>query len=551
MALLGLITDEGIAKAIEAENNSGFRVFPQSFGVSEIAGDFNTLRNVGDTNPEWFTGPISAVQQIDENTLQFICNIPANATTEPKFTNEIYLYGKSGIDQLGPNYLIAIAQPTSELTYDPDGELRLRLQIKIANMDISRLFQFFYTQATEVNDHNLDPNAHPALKTAMAKAGIHTHIGDRKFVGQTFDGFPNIGGTLNSKSIAYFDTLNDRYEAAVADGSARQYAIGIYLSDTNSIVSEGIVDWPHQLLPYRQLYLSDSTGGQITLAQTSVKVGFALPNNKIFIRIATETSDGQPSLAQDPDGDIEINMRPSLIRELTLVDDNSVKWDITVSDDGVVSTASESTREPDPLFKILRLDESYAQVKINTDGKLVVYSPPIDTNLITDNTYYLMSPVLIAWKFTVDMSNNVVMTAFNNSFFLSSGEYDVFVVRQSEMSRALVYRSTYDKLDLPVEPDLISTLTPGMYLREYDGGRPVNAWWDGYAWRTVGAGAPVGSVDYSILPVAKYQDIRGPGWVQYVNGLDVTGTHLNTIAGITTLPSLGSVSGLTTYIRIN
>lgn len=551
MALLGLITDEGISKAIEAQNNTGFRVFPQSFGVSETAGAFNVSRDASTTNPEWYIGPISAVQQIDANTLQFICNIPANVATEPKYTNEIYLYGKSGVNQDGANFLIAIAQPTSELTYDPDGELRLRLQIKISNLDISTLFQFYYTQATEVSDHNLDPNAHPSLQTALAKAGIYNQLMNRKFVGQTFDSFPIIGGTLNSKAIAYFDVVNNRYEAAVADGSERQYAVGMYIGDTDTIISEGIVDWNHQLLPYRQLYLSATTGGQITVAESPIKIGFALPNNKIFIRIATTTSEGTQTLSQTPDGDVEINMKPALIRELTLVDANDVKWDVTVSDTGIITTTSESTRDPDPMFKVLRLDESYSQVKINTDGKLVVYTPPIDPDLIADNTYYLMSPALIAWKFTVDMTNHVVMTAFDNSFFLSSGEYDLFVVRQSEISKALVYQSTYSNLELPVEPELISTLTPGTYVREFEGAKQVPCWFDGSIWKTTGVGEPVGSIDHSILTEAQYQAIRGEGWIQHVNGLDISGSHLATVKGISTLPAIGAISGVTTFIRIN
>jgi hypothetical protein len=551
MALVGLITDEGLNKAIEAQNNTGYRVFPQAFGISEQKGDFLATRDVASILPEWFHGPISAVQKIDTHTLQFICNVPAGVATEPKFSNEVYLYGKSGINQDGELFLMAIAQPTAELTYDPDGELRLRLQIKINNLDVSQLFQFYYTQATEVSDHNLDPNAHPALRSAMGKAGIFPQIGDQKFVGQTFDAFPNIGLTLNNKSIAYFDTLNNRYEAAVADGSNRQFAVGMYLFDQGTVVTEGMVDWPHQLNPYRPLYLSDTTGGQITLAKTSVKIGFALPNNKIFIRIASDAAEGSSGLSQTPDGDVEINLNPSLIRELTLEDEVGGKWDITVSDKGVLTATSGSTREPDPVFKILRLDESYAQVKVNSSGKLVIYSPPLDADAITDNAYYLQSPSLICWKFSVNLNDNIVMMVFNNSFFLSSGEFDIFVVKQSEVDKALVYQSTYEAIDLPDEPELISTLTPGTYVREVVGGKQVPCWFDGTAWRVTGVGEPVGSVDHSILSQTQYQARRGTGWVQYSSGMSIAGSQLAVVTGLTTVSGLGTIAGTNTYIRIN
>jgi hypothetical protein len=475
MSIQGLVTTQGIAKSVEAENNEGFRVKPTAFAVSEESGVLDPSRDLASVKPIWYQGAISSVSVIDANTLQFNCNIPAQVSPIERYTKEIYLIATD--ENTPEDYLLALSQPSTELVYDPEGELRLRLQIKIQNLNIADLYEFKYTQATEVGDHNLDQNAHPPLQQAMNRAGIYVQAAQNKYNGQFFDAFPNIAPTVSNRNVVYFNTINNRFENAVADGTDAEKAVGIYLSQENIVVNKGIIDFPHGFAPYTRLYLSESLQGLVSLGLSDIQIGYTLPNNRIMVDIKV----AEQSQAIDFDGDFTVNLTPPVIRELTLEDPNGILWDILVADDGLLFTQPNSTREPDPLFRIPKINLSFAQIIVDEEGVLAVASPPITPGLISDEFYYLESPDGTSWKLSVNLANEIVTQSFQNAFLVKSENDNHFAVRQSDVQHALTYLQIYTSEFLPTTPIVIDGLLPMCFYNNGTNNRPI--FFDGTNWR--------------------------------------------------------------------
>jgi len=168
-----LITDSGVAKAIEAQNNEGFKIYPQSFGVSRDIGTFSTTRT-GANAGMWYQAPLSAYEVIDQNTIKIICTIPQNASPNNENIREIYIFAK---DINNVDYMFALGQPTEVIRYDYEGTTSLELQISLVNIDLTANIVFNNTMAVELHEHEIDANAHPEIAKAMAKHGIFIPTG--------------------------------------------------------------------------------------------------------------------------------------------------------------------------------------------------------------------------------------------------------------------------------------------------------------------------------------------------------------------------------------
>lgn len=155
MSLVGIFTNEGLTKTIEAQANEGWYIYPTRFSVSATAGDLDPARTT--PNTEWYDAPITAKVVESQNIIKLICTIPPGQMPSQTDVKEIYIWAQ---DQSSNTFLLNIAQPDVDLKYEPSGELKMRLQIQLTNINISGLYQFNYTQAAEVSDHNQDPNAH-------------------------------------------------------------------------------------------------------------------------------------------------------------------------------------------------------------------------------------------------------------------------------------------------------------------------------------------------------------------------------------------------------
>jgi len=160
MAVAGVITNEGLYKAIEAMSKAGWKIYPYKFAISEELSDLAETRTYDSMNDTWFMADISGRVVINVHTIEFLCNIPPNSTVEAMYIREVYIIG---LDEAGKPFLLAIGQATGDAIYDPSGSVKLRIQISIQNLNMVDLFVFKYTQAQEIFDHNNDPNAHPDL----------------------------------------------------------------------------------------------------------------------------------------------------------------------------------------------------------------------------------------------------------------------------------------------------------------------------------------------------------------------------------------------------
>lgn len=290
MAINSILTNDGVGRTIIAMNEEGFFIKLKKFSVSETAGTLDKTKTDVDKNPEWYEALISSGQKIDDNTIEVICNIPPGVVdlitglpvSGTKYVREIYITAE---DQLANEFLLAIGQPDPEAIYIDSGALTFRLQISILNVDVNAVYQFAYTQAAEISDHNIDPLAHPPLQDAMNDAGIYVQQFQHKFSGQTFDRFPAVNASVGDKEAVYFDTGAAEYDEALADGSDAQQAVGMYLADEEKVVFNGIIDYPHAWQPYTNLFLSTTNAGEISTTGSPTWMGYALPNNKIFLDV--------------------------------------------------------------------------------------------------------------------------------------------------------------------------------------------------------------------------------------------------------------------------
>jgi len=282
MSIANILTNDGMSQSIIAQNNLGYFIKIKSFGVSDIAGTLDPTRLNGNT--EWYNGLIAYGHKINDNTIEVMCVIPPNAVGSDKNVEELYLYGE---DTGGSTFLLSIAHPTPTALYTPTAELSFKIQITIQNLDVSSVYQYVYTQAQEILAHNLDPNAHPPIRSILNKHGIYVQEINRKWSGQTIDGFviDKLDAAVINFDAVYWHDGDSKFKQGVQDDSNAQDIVGLYIEDTESIVSEGIVDYTHSLDAFTNIFLSKTNAGELSTNYSSIMIGYTLPDNKLYISI--------------------------------------------------------------------------------------------------------------------------------------------------------------------------------------------------------------------------------------------------------------------------
>jgi hypothetical protein len=168
MAVIGVITNEGLSKTISAANNEGWNIYPTKFAISKTKGSLVPSRDTDSVNTTWFEATVTSRRVISDNSIEFICNIPPNATSEDMEIGEIYLFGETSGD-IPQEFLLAVGQPSQALTYYFDGSISLRLIVTLTNINISDLFVFQYQDSVDIDEHNMDASAHPKLVNAVSQ----------------------------------------------------------------------------------------------------------------------------------------------------------------------------------------------------------------------------------------------------------------------------------------------------------------------------------------------------------------------------------------------
>lgn len=236
MAIVGLFTNIGISKAIEAQNNQGFKIFPTGFGVSDQKtvpfDETITTPNAG----LWFQGLISSRVVTSPNTIKFVCTVPPGVIPPNTFKliQEVYLFG---VDTMSNQFMFAAGQPTVSIVYDPDGSVTLDLEVSLTNVPITDKVIFQFTQATEVSEHNTDPNAHPDTIEAINLAGIFQDAGGVAFeyMGQDFDSKAEFAG-VKATAAPYSGTTYSAVRRGTLGNSITLTFDGI--KTVNQIVTE-------------------------------------------------------------------------------------------------------------------------------------------------------------------------------------------------------------------------------------------------------------------------------------------------------------------------
>lgn len=541
MATLGIITSVGIEKSIDLANGEGFQIVPYRFAVSATAGVLNKTRTIDDLQPVWYTSPITGGIKIDKNTVQFICNIPPEAAALPMFTREVYLIAKDASDN---DFLLGFCQPTTDLTYDPEGELRIRLQFNLDNVDIADLYEFKYTQAIEIEDHNDDNNAHPLIKNVLEKHGIYFSKPSQKNAGQLVDVYPTTDNNLLDRDVVYFNEVAAKYNKAIADGvSDKRFAIGVYDLQNDAVIMGGVFDYPHSEEPFTKLFLSDSVEGAITLTPSAVFIGYTLNNNRAIVTI---TVTNEEDIVVDPDGDTDLLLNPPVVRELVLEDDDGMKWEVLVSNDGQLTT-TETTKRLSSLFRVVRIDGAFGNLKVNTDGVLYTLFPGNPEDVI-DNYYYMQSPNQNAWKISLDLTNQIVMATHSNRYTITASPYRLFEIRQLLSGKGTLGVPVIKETDLLqvqqtgvgdgnanfafYDPEL--TLLPDFIPVTFNELRE---------WTAVGP--TIGEVKESYAGDVKFFQMNGNTWLK-CNAQSCVGTKYEEITGAVTVPNLTNK-----YIKVN
>jgi hypothetical protein len=525
MIYQGIVTNEGLSKSIDVANNEGFQLTPYKFAVSEFIGDFDASRDINSLETTWYEGSISSFIKIDGSTIQFNCNIPAGTSPVPRFTKEVYVIATDGVD----DFLLCFAQPTVELTYDPEAELRVRIQFKINNIEVADLYTFSYTQATEISDHNADVNAHPAIQEALKDFGIYVNS-PNSFNGQYIDRFPVLGPSVTNNRAVYWSTITNRYELALATDPIAKNAIGVYVESRNTVVFGGVTQFTNGSPAYTKVYLSTLSPGLLTLSPSDTIIGYTLPNNRLLIDIEVAVNVLE---IVDPDGNKAVQLTPPLDRELVLIDANDVTWEVTVANDGILST-STTIKDITPVFKLTKPNLAFGQLKVNTDGSLFIEAPPIDNSILADDFYYIKSPDGTFWKMTLNLSNQVVMTTVNNTYsVIADNGAILFDVEQVDQYKAVQGASLIPVAELP-SPLYAQGLNSKWAFADFGNNIIQPVYWDGSTWQVYGSGV-IGDYKHSMLPEATFQMLNGGGWVQ-MKGQDISGSRFSQLTGRTRLP---------------
>ncbi len=236
----------------------------------------------------WFKEVVSSKQSVNSGAIDFICTIPPadeNAQLEGmsnlKEVKEIYFFAQDN-QQPANKFLIAIGWPESDVYYDPTGSLTFRLQMVLDN--IGDTLNFKYTQATEIGEHNLDPNAHPDIQAALQKAGLFVHDASHEFRGQYWDEKSDYESGVSNNKLVYKNSSGN-YDLALADGSEKSKVVGITFQDDTKLytITSGLVQTSYVFDSGKDLYLSSGTAGAITDEITPVKIGLSLGNGLLLL----------------------------------------------------------------------------------------------------------------------------------------------------------------------------------------------------------------------------------------------------------------------------
>jgi hypothetical protein len=266
-----------MSKTIEAAGNEGWIIKPAKFSLSATAGVLSSKRTMMDMEQVWYNEWLGGREALKPDSIIFLCVIPPKQTEQIMDIAEVYITAE---DMEGNDFLLYVGQPASPLSYNPDSTTTLRMQVTLANVDLERNWQFVYTQHKEIQDHNIDQNAHPDWARKFKKIGYPLYFVDHYYRGQFFDEYPSIDSEVENGDFVYLSSTDRKYYRAIAEEGEKSMVIGIVdkTDDWQVVLTGGLVQTAYHLPPYELpesgvLYLSESEYGKATNINTFVPLG--------------------------------------------------------------------------------------------------------------------------------------------------------------------------------------------------------------------------------------------------------------------------------------
>jgi hypothetical protein len=363
---------------------------------------------------------------------------------------------------------------------------------------------------------------------------------------QLIDADPVVASDVENLNVVYFNEVTSQYEKANAADVTAKNAIGVYDAENDIVVFKGVVNFSHSEIPYTSLYLSEEIDGGVTLAVTSTIVAYTLNFNKIFVEPSLEESTS--STIVDPNGDKFLLLQPPLIKTLTLESEGGFKYEILVSDAGILSTQT-TTNLPSTVFKITKPSGTYARIGVLDDGTLFAQNTT-DPSLLIDDYFYILSPNLNQWKFALDDSDNIIMETHANNYYIAANPNTLFEVRQLVSGHGTLGIPVITQSDL-IEPQQTSPKDGLSSISVLDSGladsKVLVSFDDDNVWSSVGS--TVGDVKQSALNESSFLSLNGNSWVR-ADGRNVAGSKFHTITGSATVPTITSLTTIF-FIKIN
>jgi len=163
----------------------------------------------------------------------------------------------------------------------------------------------------------------------LAANGIFINLGEQTFVGQPVISNAVFNGNVSNGDVVYYNTINSRFEKAIADGTEKENAIGMADITNSKVVTSGLVQTDFEGVNGGIIYLSGDFAGAITQTSTTKAIGQFLYNGIIVLAIAAAST---ASAASIEPGSITPSMLQESYYPRSTIDTKCTNWDTAHTD---------------------------------------------------------------------------------------------------------------------------------------------------------------------------------------------------------------------------
>ncbi len=263
-------------------------------------------------------------------------------------------------------------------------------------------------------------------------------------------------------------------EPKIADGAVTEDKLGAG-SVTVTKIQDGIIT-------VAKIDAEDSDAGQVI---QSAGNGAAFWGDIVITGV-----ESSGNMLTDGDGNTTLNIGPApgdASGLFILTDSGAVKWEVNITNAGVLYTTGPSSETVSDAFKITKPDASFGQIGVNTDGSLYVDTVPTAPDI--NNLFFLQSPNGSLWKLLIGNDNAIYVTEDNgdgNKFSFTTPDGTIlWQLRALPGYIPLQYLRVLSAADLIVAtpPPTVTDLLP---IALYDTGAVKRLiFYDSAAWRYV------------------------------------------------------------------